>query len=457
MLAVVFYVSYTASRGLPWESSYDVYVELPNATRLTETDAVRIRGVRVGRVSSVTALPPRQGRRAFARVKLSLDPSAGPLPTNTKVRVRQASVLGASYVDLTPGRSSRKVPESGTLPLRPATSPVDLTDLFDVFERSTARHIQSTLGELGAGFAGRGPALNTALASLADLLPPLTRVSHVLAAPDTRLRGFIRGYQSFSGALAPVSRELGGLVAGGSETFGALVSERSALAATIEALPPTESAVTSALTRLQPSLDGLAQLADDLRPAATLLPHALTRLNASLDAGVLPLRQLPPLARRLRTTLATLEDVTRLRSTDGALRKLTDTVRAAGTTLQVLTPAQRACNVIAIWAQYFAESSGTIGMGEGPTFVNLATTTSGAENEAFQNSKPSPNIGINYLPHENANECESGNEPHDGVTQVLSNPPGYQSTRHPDTDPPPGARERARRAGLLEPPEGWTP
>ena len=59
------------------------------------------------------------------------------LPADTTARVRPASVLGLTYVELELGRSERAIPEGGALRLAQARPSSDLTDLLDVFERSS--------------------------------------------------------------------------------------------------------------------------------------------------------------------------------------------------------------------------------------------------------------------------------------------------------------------------------
>src|SRR5439155_445126 len=82
-VAAIVYVSYTANSGLPFAGAYRLTVEVPNADRLIKNDEVRIGGVRVGQVQGVTAQTAPAGRRPFARIEVSLSPSAGPLPVDT--------------------------------------------------------------------------------------------------------------------------------------------------------------------------------------------------------------------------------------------------------------------------------------------------------------------------------------------------------------------------------------
>lgn len=453
VVAAIAYVAYTANSGLPWQSRYEVTVEVTNANRLIDDADVRIGGVRSGQVLDAYAVPGRRGRRPHARLELALEPSAAPLPVDTRAKVRPASVLGLTYLDLQLGDSDETIPEGGTLPLDNADRTVELTDLLEIFDRSTARSFQETIYGLAAGSAGRGAGLGATIHSLKRLLGPLTVVTRVLADSRTRLGDFVRGYEATFAALGPVSGELAGMVSGGATTFGALARERAALGQAIEAAPATESAVTAAFEALRPALDGLAELTEDLRPAGRVLPATLVDVNTTLSAGVRPLRQLPAFSRRLGTALSTLDRVSRARITTPALRKLPPLLRAIDQTVEVNARAQVHCNAIGIWGQNFSDVFSALGVGQGPALINIGFTEAGAQGETAQNREPSPDVAINFYPNQNERECESGNEPYDG-TQRLSNPPGEQSRETRDTDPPPGVRERARAAGLLDDPEG---
>jgi virulence factor Mce-like protein len=449
VLATIGYVSYTALSGLPFQRRYHVSVEVPNANRLIATNDVRVGGIRVGQVSRVVAQPASRRGRPFARVDLAVEPSVGRLPVDTTVKVRPASVLGATYVELTLGRSRNTVPERGTLPLTRAARTVELPDLFGIFDRSTKRNFRRTVVGLSSGLAGRGRALNSTIGSFSGLMPPLTRVARVLAAPQTRLSDFLRAYASSADAFAPVSSDFARLVTGSARTFDALARERESLAQTMESLPPAEQAATEAVERVRPGLDGLAKLMSELEPAGRLLPGALARINRTLTAGVRPLRALPPFSGRLQTALSTLLVVSRLPETSAALRKLTDLMAAIDGVLQSLTPAQVSCNIIPLFFQGYASYSGVLGSGQGPSLSNLGIATTGASGEGTQSKEPAPDLNVNYIPHENAQECEAGNERAVKDQRTIGNPPGLQPARTRDTSPPPGVRERAQRAGLI--------
>ena len=449
---VVGLIAYRATSGLPWQGRDHYVVELRNAERLIDAADVRIGGLRVGQVVSAEAAPG-PGGRPVARVEIALEPDVGPLPTDTTAQVRPASVLGLTYVDLVLRRSDRTLAEGGTLPLARSRPSTNLTDLFEVFDRRSARHFQAAVAGLGGGLAGRGPALGAATASTSRLLSPLTRTMSSLAAPATRLPQLVTNLQRAGAAVAPVSERLGGLVTGAAQTFDALARERAALGAAITAAPGAEREVTRAFTAARPALQGLARVAADLRPAARDLPATVREITSTLRTGQPALRALPDLQRPLTGALRALDVLTRDPATDGALRKLADLAHATTGAISAIVPAQVHCNVFSLFTQGFAGTFGTQGTGQGPALASLFLATNGARLEGFQNARPSDNVGMNPLPRLDETECESGNEPWTG-RQQLGNPAGRQSTEVRPTAPPPGVRERAAAAGLVTDPEG---
>jgi virulence factor Mce-like protein len=453
VVAAIGYVAYTANSGLPLQSTYGVFVDVPNADRLINTADVRIGGVRVGEVLGVSAARRSNAQTPYARISVALDPAVGRLPVDTSAQVRPASVLGLTYLDLVLGRSRQTVAPGGTLQLAQAQPSSDLTDLFNVFNQSSARRFQDTLGSLAGGLAGRGGSINATIHAVDRLLPSLTSVATVLAAPQTRLSDFLHAYENTFSALGPVSGQLTGLISGAATTFDSLAGVRTPLSATISALPPAESASTRAFVAVRPALDGLAQLVVDLRPAGRVLPAALSQINSTLAAGVPPLREIPSFSDHLTSALANLNTLSLDTSTNGSLRKLTDLGSAARGALSVLVPAQVNCNVISLFTSGFAGVFGTLGTGNGPSLGALFLEDTGAVGEALQNARPSPNVGINPIPIENQQSCQAGNEPWTGKQQ-LGNPSGLQSTTTRPTVPPPGVAALAQKAGLLTPPAG---
>jgi phospholipid/cholesterol/gamma-HCH transport system substrate-binding protein len=449
LAAVIGWVSYHALEGLPFQPVYRVSAAIPDADRLIPTADVRIGGVRVGDVTSVTA-ERGTGGRPYALIGLALSPSIGRLPVDTTARAASVSPLGATFVQLRLGAGPNRIAPGGTLPLSNSTATVSVTDLYQIFNHGSARSFQSAIGSLGAGVEGRGPAVNTTISSTNDLLPELKTVASDLASPTAHLSGFISGFASAASALAPTGQQLAQLLSGGASTFNALVRAQPFYTATLDAAPTAESATTVAFVRVDPGLNAIGRLMTALEPAATGLPRSLATLNAMLRQGISPLRQLPTLTDPLRTTLAVLERVSQRQSTTGGLRKLHDLMFGADGILAALTPAQVHCNLIGTFSQSAASYLGTLGTGDGPALANTTVGAVGVPGEQVQGAKPASTLHDNLLPIENAQQCQANNEPYQ-PGQHIGNPAGPIPDSTRPTSPPPGVLARAQSVGLLAP------
>ena len=452
MIAVVViltYVSYNALNGLPFQSTYDINVPLPNADRLIATDDVKIAGVRVGEISSVTAEPPRGGRPAYALVGVHLDPSVGRLAIDTQAQVRSASVLGATYLALIPGHGRSTIAAGGTL--TEGTNAGDLTDFFQIFKGRAAHSFQSSTADFAGGLAGEGDAFNYSLGALSALMPALTGVAQAMAAPAAHLSGFVSAFKQAFNALAPVSVQLSQLLQGAAQTFGALARVRPSLAAAIDAAPGAERASTVALEQSLPGLGALARLVVELRPAAVQFAPAFATTDSTLAAGIRALKGFPEFASSLEGTLSALDAISHIRSVDGAIRKATDLSLAGLRWLESAGPAQEHCNILALFTQGYGSQTAGLGFGDIPLIPTSVAGAKGNQTDNEQSAAPAPDAHINQSPQEDATACEAGNEPFNAGTRDLKPPPAsaivHKTTRA--TTPPPGVLQLANSAGLL--------
>lgn len=452
VILLVGYVSYTSSSGLPWSSDYALTAELPNAERLIPGSEVDIAGERVGQITTVVPVAQSGDTPAHARVGFKVEPDVR-LPEDTSVVIRPSSVLGASYLELRPGQSTVDLAQGGRIPLASSESSPRLTDLFDVFDKSTARNLQQGLTDLSGGFAGRGGSFNSSLESLASVMAPLAEVSRTLASGQTRLGDFISSYSRVAAELDATGGELAGLMRHGSATFAAVDSARQPLQATLDRLSPAEVSGTRALNAVSPALDNLAKVMRALRPAGNVLRPALHQANTTLARGVPAMARVPELSNDLDETFATLRTVTGDPATSGAIRKLTEGMDDGGQLFDTFRAAQEQCNAFTLWSTGLGDLWGGTGAGSGPShaLIGLGLARMGAVGEVVQQPKPSPDVAMNYVPNNNDKECESGNEIDPGG-QAIGNPPGLQSRKTWDTELPEAVLAAARKAGLMDAP-----
>jgi len=439
-------LSYNANKGLPYVPAYQISAIVPDAAELTPGGSeVRIGGARIGIIKEIEAQPATGSRPATAKLLLELQQDKEGLPVDSTVRVRPRSILGAKYLDLVPGKSKQGIPAGGEIPLEQAQPIVELDEAFNVFDDETSKGLRSTITVLGDALAGRGLDLNETLAETAQIMPPAQRVLAVLADPATNLEGFVRGLGATSRAVEPVAPRLAIMLENGAKTLDAIEAAGPQLEQTIEELPRLEVAATRALRISRPVLDDAAAIATSLRPGAKLLPLASQRLDAALRTTTPVLRRVPGLARTLNATLLALETLSRNPSASAAVRKLTTTVKTLDVTLQTVLPAQKTCNVLGL---------STRNLGEVVEFGNADGSALNALfmvglNQQLQTATPAANLHANPTPHNNASECESGNEPY-LPGRHIGNPEGLQPASTELTSAPAAATARARAAGLLD-------
>jgi virulence factor Mce-like protein len=450
---VAVYLSYTANRGLPFVPTYQVSVDVPDAAEVVNGADVRSGGARIGAVIKIRAIPGGRGRPPYARLKLALARTEQPLPTDSIVRLRPISILGAKYVEIARGRSKQGIEPGGVLPLDRTEPQVEVSDAFRVFDPATRQGLAGSVTGLGNALAGRGTAVNETVASLGRLLPPLERVTRVLTSPQTDLSGFIRGLAATTRALEPVAGTLGALVADGATTLAALDAAGDALGESIRELPPTEAVGTRALTTLTPVLADAAAITRAIRPGTRLLPSASARLDEAIRTATPVLRRAPKLAGPLGEAFVAVDRLALNPSQTGAVRVLgandfgslsASTVIGIGAIAQVLGAAQLQCNTAALWARNLA-SSVSDGDAAGAWLSFIPILNAG---QATQSSTPAPDLHLNFYPNESYHECEAGNEPYESG-QRIGNPPGNQSSATELTSPPPGVHDLAANAGLL--------
>ena len=80
---------------------YRVTVAFPEATQLAQEAEVRISGVRVGRVKKKE---PNQ-QTGLTDTELEIDARYAPIPKDTRAILRQKTLLGETYVELSPGHA----------------------------------------------------------------------------------------------------------------------------------------------------------------------------------------------------------------------------------------------------------------------------------------------------------------------------------------------------------------
>jgi virulence factor Mce-like protein len=343
IVVVGVFLAYNANQGLPFVPTTQIDIEVGNGANLVAGNEVREGGYRIGQVDEMVPRTISDGS-VGAVVRLKLDKAAGEIPEDTRFTVRPRSALGLKYLEMERGGSERMLEDGDTVEVGQSTVPVDLDDVFNMFDAETRRASRENLRGFGNALAFRGPDINRAIGELPPLFGHLESVMRNLAAPETELERFFQELGDAARIVAPVSRRQAQLFTYMADTFEAIARDPEALKETISRTPPTLDVAVDSFRTQRPFLRDTAAFSRELRGAARDLRVALPVINPALEQGVPVLRRSPALNEELRKTMVALLELTSDPATDAALRALTATVVTLNPQLRFLGPYVTVCN-----------------------------------------------------------------------------------------------------------------
>jgi virulence factor Mce-like protein len=354
IVIVAVFLAYNSNSGLPFVPTYRISVILPNASRISPNNEVRIGGTRVGIVESIEPVTGGKNGRAAAKLDLKLDKSAEPIPEDSTVKVRYKSSFGLKYLELTRGSGSG-LKEGATIPISQSSTQTEFDDISDTFNARTREASRVNLEGYGDAFAARGASLNQTIQALDPLFTNLKPVARVLTDPATRLERFFPALGRTAEIVAPVAEQQAELFTNMAITFGALSEDPQALKDTISSGPPTLEEGTPALREQRPFLADFADLNEKLVPGVRALRHALPTLNSALVVGRPVLEDTPPINKKLGGVFTELRNLVRQPQTKTSLLRLRETFDQAAPAAQFIAPFQTVCNYFGYWTTFFPE------------------------------------------------------------------------------------------------------
>src|SRR4051794_21924667 len=163
---------------------YQVKVAFPEATQLGLEADVRVAGVTVGSVAKKDVDPEHPNTTVAT---LQIDRKFAPISRDAQAVLRQKTLLGETYVELTPGNpDGPKVAENGWLPQGNIKPTVELDEIFQALDPVTRRSFQQWQQDLSKGIGSeaggdaRGQDLNDAFGNLPGFSEDATDVLKVL-------------------------------------------------------------------------------------------------------------------------------------------------------------------------------------------------------------------------------------------------------------------------------------
>jgi phospholipid/cholesterol/gamma-HCH transport system substrate-binding protein len=306
---------------------YEVKLPFKEATSLANEADVRISGVPVGKVKSV-----KLARDGLNIATIQLDSKYAPLPSDSRAILRQKTLLGETYVELTPGtRTVPKLKEGGTLAPAQVSPTVELDEIFRAFDDKTREDFGIWMQSLAQGVIGRGQDLNNAFGNLAPFADNTNDLLKTLVTQQGAVQRLVRNTGQVFSALSERQGQLSSLITNANTVFQTTADKNQQLADVFVVLPtfeiesrktlnaldtfahnanPVISELRPWARELSPTLVSLAQLAPNLKAFFIDLNPLITASLAGIPATTKVLDELRPVLGQLDPFLRQLIPIT---------------------------------------------------------------------------------------------------------------------------------------------------
>jgi phospholipid/cholesterol/gamma-HCH transport system substrate-binding protein len=388
IVVVAVFLSYNANNGLPFVPTYNIKVVLPQGSGLQPSNQVRIAGTRVGIIGSVTPHQDPATGRVTAIANLKLEKGVEPLPADTKATVLSVSAIGLKYLELEKGTSSRTIKAGNEIPVSQTTEPVDIDQLFNMFDEKTRTAIQQNTNNFGDGLAGRGLEINEAIHTLKPLVTNAIPVLHNLASPQTDLRGLFKGLDRPAEQTAPVAAQNAAFFSEQDTFFTAFASVAKSLEeATVGGPASLEQAIFS-LPYEAPFTEKSTEFMRLLRPSAKALTTVAEPLGNAIAVGAVNFREATALNTRLAQSSQALQKFAQNPVVTAGLEDFAQTLKYGNPVLAGLAPEQAFCNYLTLTFRNVASlQSENVGVGS-LARASIVLAPLGPNNEGFPSSAP---------------------------------------------------------------------
>lgn len=326
-VAIFFWKAFGGSTPLS-PAGYRIDASFPQAASLYPNADVRVSGVNVGKVVGVS----QAGQRT--RAVMEIDDDYAPVADDASAILRTKTLLGETYVELTPGSpNAPRLPDGGHLATKRIAATQRLDQVLATFNGPTRRSLKRLLVELAAATHGRGGDLNAALGQAPSAVGNLATVVGVLDRERASVHELVAASAHVLEGLGTRQAELRTLVTAGDRVLSATAARGRSLTATVRALPGflaqtrrtlaayrrTAAALPPSLAKLRGlapalgrSLDATADLAPKLAGFFRQLPGVMEAARTGLPAATRTLRAAGPLADALYPAGRQLEPFYRL-------------------------------------------------------------------------------------------------------------------------------------------------
>jgi virulence factor Mce-like protein len=254
---------------------YEFKVSFAEATQLAQEADVRISGVPVGKVKKIEL-----GDEGRTLATVEMDQKYAPIRSDSHAILRQKTLLGETYVELTPGTNGAPhLPEGHQLATAQVAPTVELDEIFRSFDTKTRQAFQVWQQSVAQGIQGHAEDFSDALGALEPFSEDTNKVLATLRGQSAALKSLIRNTGEFFAALTRNDGDLADLITSSNRVFETTARRDEGIRGTFRALPTFIDQSKLALRRLQSYANNTDPLITRLHPWARATSDTLVSIK----------------------------------------------------------------------------------------------------------------------------------------------------------------------------------
>ena len=273
-------------------------------------------------MKAIELAPPefRVNGKDTTEAEIEIEPEFAPISDDANAILRQKTLLGETYVELTAGTEPgeepapvslgaaanvsdaeadkiESIPEGGSLGVQRTEEATQIDEIFNALDDETRSSFQRWQSNAAIAIDGRGIDLNDSFGNLGPFVTDASEIIDILGNQKVALKGLVRDTGGVFEALTEQDQALAGAIVGSDNTFDALASQDEALAESFQIFPTFQRETRATLERL-----------DRFQVNATPLVHDLVPVARDLSPTLSSVRELSPHLRNLFVDLGKFED-----------------------------------------------------------------------------------------------------------------------------------------------------
>lgn len=265
---------------------YRFQVPFGEATQLAKEADVRIAGINVGKVKGLQT--NKQTGQSIATIEIQ--PKFAPVPVDTRATLRQKTLLGETYIELTPGSpGSPKLKEGDMLAAAQVAPSVELDKILRTFDPETRKALSNWIYQMALSLRGRSGDLSQLIGNLPGFEQQMTELLTTVDQQGQAVSQFSRSTATVLDALTERDGQLGQFIDSSSKVFSTTGARNRQLADAIRALPTFQRELGATVTRLTAYAKDTDPLVRELMPSAqefTPMVKALVATGPDLRAAL---------------------------------------------------------------------------------------------------------------------------------------------------------------------------